>query len=247
MLGDSLTATMEWKIPDTNNLPDGELAQRFTQLPGALKWHHYFPIYEETFEPFRRQPARILEIGVYKGFSIRMWREYFHPDSIIVGLDVDENCQQFKDETRNLFVRIGHQEDAGFLQSVVDEFGPFDLIIDDGSHVTSHMIDSFNFLFDKGLKDVGMYIVEDTHSNYWKTHRNMRLSFMDLVKHIIDLMHAHYTLGFSEPEFRLGSEKRKTSFKVPRITTMVDEVRFFDSIVIIRKNRHRTVPVSEHR
>jgi hypothetical protein len=50
-------------------------------------------------------------------------------------------------------VRIGSQADPEFLRRVVREFGPFDLIIDDGSHHSSHIIATFNHLFDAGLKD----------------------------------------------------------------------------------------------
>ena len=72
------------------------------------------------------------------------------------------------------------------LQGVVEEFGPFDLIIDDGSHIASHMLASFNYLFLEGLNDAGIYFVEDTHSNYFQSHRDTEFSFMDMAKSLVD-------------------------------------------------------------
>ena len=70
------------------------------------------------------------------------------------------------------------QADAGFLQKVAGEFGPFDLIIDDGSHVNAHVITTFEVLFPL-LKTGGLYVVEDTQTSYWPvlggSSRNLRL------------------------------------------------------------------------
>src|SRR4029079_10969603 len=122
------------------------------------------------------------------------------------GIDIDEACKRFDEPANRIAVRIGEQQDPQFLKSLVREFGPFDLIIDDGSHVSSHMIASFNFLFDPGLKEGGIYLVEDTHASYWPTHRDCRQSFIDFTKDIIDLMHAHYIGYPSEELFRYKAD-----------------------------------------
>ncbi|UYZ61373.1 class I SAM-dependent methyltransferase [Hymenobacter weizhouensis] len=234
-----------WNVSDNIDLPQGELYNIWHQIPGAHKWHHYFPIYEKIFSFLQSGPIKILEIGVYKGASVRMWKEYFHEDSLLVGVDINEMCKEHANPNRNVHIRIGSQQDEVFLKNIIQEFGKFDLIIDDGSHVVSHMIDSFNYLFDEGLKDEGIYFVEDTHSNYWITHRDRVYSFVDFSKDLVDLMHYHYTIGQSEPEFRLGSKSRVRSFSVPKFTSIINEIRFFDSIVVFYK-KNRQVPVSEH-
>ena len=96
-----------------------------------------------------------------------MWKEYFHPDSTIVGIDIDTSCQAHEIADQNVFVRIGSQADPTFLASVNGEFGPFNIILDDGSHKTHHQIISFGALFRDALKDGGCYMVEDVHTNYW--------------------------------------------------------------------------------
>lgn len=140
-----------WSEPDDRKEPAGELFRHFRTVNGAHKWHHYFPVYEQLFGDLQDRPINILEIGVYKGASLELWRRFFHSESVIVGVDIDASCKRFHDPENNIHVRIGSQADAGFLSSLGREFGPFDLVIDDGSHITSHMIATFNALFDSHL------------------------------------------------------------------------------------------------
>ena len=109
------------------------------------------------------------------------------------------------------------------------------------------MIASFNHLFADGLSDDGIYVVEDTHSNYWQWGRDTETSFVDLAKHMVDLMHHHYTIGVDELCFRLGSDDRIQGFEVPRLTSLIREVRFLDSMVVLFKDANRAVPISQHR
>ena len=127
---------------------------------------------------------------------------------------------------------------------MVEEFGPFDLIIDDGSHHSSHIITSFNHLFADGLKDTGIYFVEDLHANYWLPWRDSRKSFLDVCKELLEDMNAHYRgappsafLTTDQPSARMT-----LALEVPRITTMIKEIRFFDSVVAIYKTRREYVP-----
>lgn len=242
----SLLEKVDWSISENIDIPSGDLYGYWRNIPGAHKWHHYFSIYEKIFNVHRSRPIRVLEIGVYKGASVKMWKEYFHKETVIVGVDINANCSQFEDSESNLFIRIGSQDDNEFMKNVIDEFGKFDIIIDDGSHITSHMIASFNYLFENGLNNDGIYFVEDTHSNYWESYRNSEFSFVDLAKSTIDIMHSHYTLGKNEPDYRLGSEERIKSFNVPKLAKMIEEIRFFDSIIVFYKRYPKTVPVSEH-
>jgi hypothetical protein len=244
-LGPSLKEKVTWQVSEKSEVPKGELYKLWSKIPGAHKWHHYFPIYEKVFSNLRSKPIKILEIGVYKGASLTLWKNYFHKDSLIVGIDIDESCKDYDQPLNNIHVRIGSQAEKDFIDTVLNEFGEFDLIIDDGSHVVSHMIASFNLLYLNGLKEKGIYFVEDTHSNYWISHRDNSFSFVDYAKQLIDIIHFHYTLSDSEICFRLGNENRVPSYSVPTLTTMIDEIRFFDSIVVFYKGK-RIVPACEH-
>jgi SAM-dependent methyltransferase len=218
--------------------------QLWKTIPNGHKWTHYFAAYQEVFGPRRDDPMRILEIGVLSGSSLRLWKRYFrNPKTMIVGIDISPECIKFDSPAEGIRVKIGSQADAGFLKSIVEEFGPFDLIIDDGSHHSSHMIASFNCLYGDGLKDTGIYFVEDLHANYWHPWRDSKRSFLDLCKELLEHMHGHYQRA-SPGAFMINkpSDQPATPLQVPRITTMIREIRFFDSMVAIYKTRREYVP-----
>jgi len=220
------------------------LYQSWIATPGGHKWSHYFAIYQAVFGPRRAEPLRILEIGVLGGSSLRLWKRYFtHPGTLIVGIDILPECIQFDAPAEGIRVRIGSQTDARFLNRVVEEFGPFDLIIDDGSHHSSHMIASFNHLFADGLKELGIYFVEDLHANYWLPWRDSRRSFIDMCKEMVEHMHAHYQSAAPQA-FLINkpSDQPMAALEVPLITTMINEIRFFDSIVAIYKTHREYIP-----
>jgi hypothetical protein len=230
-LGPELAAPSTWRAVDTP--PSGGLGTIFTKTGGVHKWLHYLPVYESAID--RSRPIRMLEIGVFHGGSLRMWREYLHPKSVIVGIDIDPDCKQFEDPENNVHVRIGGQQDATFLQEVNSEFGPFDVILDDGSHMASHMVESFRNLFASALAEPGTYIVEDVHSSYWKSYRDASMSFVDFVAVLVDAMHAHYPDAEDERSFRTGHPARLREVSVPRITPKLSSIEIHDSIVVVRK------------
>ena len=230
----------------TPTYPQGELFEIWRSIPNGFKWLHYFPIYERILSEFRTRPIRFLEIGVYHGSSLQMWKRYFHPDSVILGIDIDPTCINFENSDSNIHVRIGDQSDTAFLQSVIQEFGPFDVILDDGSHLCSDMIKTFDYAFLNGLTDAGVYFVEDTHTNFWGHWRDQPYSFVDLCKDLVDYSHSHYWGQSGIDAFAFETPKRISSISVPRIGREIEEIRFFDSIIVIRRNKYRALPVVEH-
>lgn len=155
------------------------------------KWHHYLPLYDRYFAPYRaRSPLRLLEIGVFQGGSLALWREFFGPGAIIFGVDIDTRCEAF-DNTHGNHVRIGSQIDAAFLNDVVAEMGGVDIVVDDGSHLADHMTRTFDILFPL-LSQGGLYVVEDTHTNYWTKFNGgyrRRSTFIERTKTLIDDVH----------------------------------------------------------
>jgi hypothetical protein len=141
-------------------------------LYGTDKWtlHNYLEPYTVHFGPLRKRRLNLLEIGIggfddpqLGGESLRMWRTYF-PRSRIFGIDIAD--KSLHDEKRIKTFR-GSQDDESFLASVLEQTGPLDIIIDDGSHVCKHVIKSFEFLFPR-MKEPGIYVVEDTQTSYWE-------------------------------------------------------------------------------
>ncbi|WP_280319186.1 class I SAM-dependent methyltransferase [Nocardia wallacei] len=148
--------------------PDlGELAVRF----GSDKWgtvHWFAPHYETHLRNRRTDPIRILEIGIggYRdpdagGESLRLWKAYF-PRAIVTGVDVF--AKRGVDQPRIRTVR-GDQNDPAFLTTLAAEHGPFDIVIDDGSHVNEHILTSFGTLFDH-VRPGGLYVIEDLWTTY---------------------------------------------------------------------------------
>jgi hypothetical protein len=243
-LGTELGRQVTWKISDPA-APDSELTEIFSATTHIHKMLHYLPVYESALAEFRSRPVRMLEIGVARGGSLQMWRRYLHPESTIVGIDVDPTTRRYDDPERRIHVRVGSQVDTAFLQRVVNELGPFQVILDDGSHMTSHVVETFRYMFAAGLADGGVYIVEDLHSNYWRSFRDSSVTFADFTKTLIDAMHAHYHGTQTELQFRAGHKRRKAEFQVPLATTLVEKVEFYDSVAVIhRADGFRAVPVS---
>lgn len=165
----------------------------FTHQGRALrKKVHYLDIYDRYFSKYRGTGVRVLEIGVCEGGSLDLWRDYFGADATIVGIDVDPDCAMRVDE-RNC-VRIGGQQDADFLRSVVDEMGTPDIVIDDGSHLGSDQCAAFETLFPL-LREGGLYVIEDVNTSYWRAYAGgygKRGTAVDLAKRLIDDLHAWY-------------------------------------------------------
>jgi hypothetical protein len=187
------------------------------------KWSHYFDIYERHFAPYRNRPIRMLEIGVAGGGSLQMWRSFFHPDTVIVGIDITPGCKQHEFPSQNVHVRIGSQADTTFLQSVVDEFGPFDIVLDDGSHVSSHANISFDFLYPHVALN-GMYMIEDMHCSYWSSHGggvDHPGSTINKCKALIDRLNADYIEnGLVRPD---------------EFTKHTYSITFYDSVIVFHK------------
>lgn len=124
--------------------------------------HDYLRFYEQFLESRRRNVRKVLEIGVQKGASLRMWQEYF-PDARIYGLDIAESALKITGE--RIDVRLLDQSDAEALRRFAVSEGPFDVIVEDGSHRWEHQIISLQVLLDF-VRPGGVYIVEDLHTSY---------------------------------------------------------------------------------
>jgi SAM-dependent methyltransferase len=123
--------------------------------------HNYTRNYETLLHPYIHKNVRLLEIGVANGGSLQGWREYFRNSSVIVGVDINEKCKGFQSINDNIYVEIGDGTNKLFMESINEKFGPFDIIIDDGSHLNKDVINSFELLFPL-LNNNGLYLVEDT-------------------------------------------------------------------------------------
>lgn len=128
--------------------------------------NRYLEWYDPVLEPFLKKEVALLELGIFKGGSLLLWRDYF-PFGTIVGVDIKlpKDFQQ----TNRIHVFKGSQADLKFLSGVANEIAPdgFDIIIDDASHIGELTKTGFWHLFDNHLKPEGLYIIEDWGTGYW--------------------------------------------------------------------------------
>jgi demethylmacrocin O-methyltransferase len=131
--------------------------------------HNYTPHYMTHLRKYKYKRIKLLEIGIgghedvnKGGNSLRMWKYYF-PLGQIFGIDIfDKSALQEK----RIKTFKGSQIDKDFLNKTLNNIGDVDVIIDDGSHINEHVIETFKLLFPL-LKDGGLYVVEDTQTSYW--------------------------------------------------------------------------------
>jgi hypothetical protein len=137
-------------------------ASQFTRT--YAKPHDYCVHLEKFFEPMRYKPINLLEIGVGGGESIRTWLEYF-PHAIVVGIDIVKCTNPWNTPGESLDPRYcfvhGSQSSRVFWSSFKKQIGrKWDIIIDDGSHVSKDIIETFQALWPV-LNLNGIYEVED--------------------------------------------------------------------------------------
>ena len=123
-------------------------------------------------------------------------------------------------------VRIGSQDDAGFISDVVREMGGVDIVLDDGSHISKHIRSTFNTVFPL-LADGGLYIVEDLHAAYWRgtVGYQSSKSFMTDISQMYDDMHHWY-----------HSHGQKISSTRDKLVA----IHLYDSLAIFEKNYVKT-------
>jgi SAM-dependent methyltransferase len=126
--------------------------------PGIWKFNHYFEIYERHFGRFRGKEVHVLEIGIFSGGSLGMWREYFGPRCKVYGVDIEPSCKAYESESVRVF--IGDQVDRKFWRRVKEDVPVLDIVIDDGGHLTEQQIVTLEELLPH-LRAGGVYLCED--------------------------------------------------------------------------------------
>lgn len=199
------------------------------------KWSHYFDVYERHFERFRGRSPRVLELGISHGGSLQMWRWYFGPGATIVGIDIEERVAEFDGDGAH--VHVGSQSDPAFLAELASRYGPFDVVIDDGSHWYADQLASLHALWDS-VTDGGVYLVEDVHTSYIERYDGglgRDDTFIGETKRLIDEVHGFWHAGDAD-------DMRGTSDDASHWTRTLEAVHVHDSIIVLdRARRERPV------
>lgn len=187
--------------------------------------HLYTPTYHALFAPWRERPLRLLEIGVggygnprAGGLSLRAWAEYF-PCAEITGLDIEHKTLDLPPRVR---IYQGSQADTATLDRLCGERGPFDIVIDDGSHHPGHMVTSFLHLYPRMEAD-GIYAIEDTQTCF-HAGRNGGGSIYTIAHQLSLAMHR--LEGFADPG--IGAA-------IYRLAEITQAIGFYRNIVAFRR------------
>lgn len=125
--------------------------------------HQYIHVYEALFEPIRDATKLVLEIGIFDGGSLLMWRDYF-PNAQVIGMDVNNHCPILEGQDR-ITTLFRDAYDNPSLK-VAKEYGAFDVIVDDGPHTLESQQYTAQH-YSRLLSDNGILVIEDIPSPDW--------------------------------------------------------------------------------
>jgi hypothetical protein len=126
----------------------------------STRAHGYLPIYEQYLGHLRDETFDLIEIGVFKGASLRTWAEYF-PHARVLGVDFHDSGRYATDRIR---IERGDQGSPEWRTEFAARVAPL-VFIDDASHKWSHQIDTFRDLF-PSVRPGGYYILEDIQTSF---------------------------------------------------------------------------------
>jgi SAM-dependent methyltransferase len=219
-----------------NNLKFSDVFE-FHQGNSADKWQGYLKIYDEELSLIKNNCKKFLEIGINNGGSLEVFAKYFFDADDIVGIDIDQNCSKIDFEDSRIHAEIGNATELTTKQTLLEKYGKFDIILDDGSHQSSDIIKSFFNLFDL-LEPGGTYIIEDLCCSYWKQFggglksKTSAMHFLKSLSDVINFEHwrSDFTIGEYLKELGYEDVSRTTLEKISKIKS----ISFYNSICIIR-------------
>jgi hypothetical protein len=223
----------KWQINDEPALPDDEPAaepgnelEKFffarSEGRGIWKWQHYFQVYDSFFRSFRGKQAHILEIGIYSGGSLDLWREYFGPEARIYGVDIQPECKVYENTGATIF--IGDQQDRDFWTDFKRNVPQLDIVIDDGGHSPEQQRVTIEELLPH-LRPGGVYICEDIHGEIF----NSFACFTHGLAH--SLNDSRTLVG----DVRNG--ERRLRIEANPLQSCTHSIHFFPFMVVVRKNQ----------
>jgi SAM-dependent methyltransferase len=193
--------------------------------PGIWKWRHYFDVYHRHFARFVGRPVNVLEIGVFSGGSLPMWRQYFGPRSSIYGVDIEPACTAYEGERIKVF--IGDQSDPEFWKRFKAEVPELDVVIDDGGHLPHQQATTLEHLLPH-LRPGGVFLCEDVV--------NANNAFASYCVGLMrNLHHFPYQNNYNDPE-------RRVVVPAGPFQAAVHSIHVYPYVFVIERNDH---PVRE--
>lgn len=173
--------TKRWQDPRSSQLIASYVAERAQDAssnplrayfdsvkegPGIWKWLHYFEIYHRHLSKFVGQNVTVVEVGVYSGGSLPMWRHYFGDGCRVHGVDIQPECKVYEND--HTTIHIGDQADRAFWKRLREAVPDVDVLIDDGGHAVEQQIVTLEETLPH-LRPGGVYLCEDVVGNRFAT------------------------------------------------------------------------------
>jgi hypothetical protein len=206
-----------------------DLKQEFLKLENySVKWEKYFPVYEKIFSKYKNKKITFVEIGVFNGGSLDMWKNYFGENSKIIGIDLNEDCKKFENKKKNIHVHIGNQSDVKFWDNFFLKVGNVDITLDDGGHTNLDQIITTSKVVEN-INDGGVMVIEDTHTSYIDEYNSSnKFSFINFSKKLIDDLNTNIDLDLNI----------KFNFSLKRY---IYSIEFYESIVCLNIDKSKTL------
>jgi hypothetical protein len=223
-----------------NNKNSATLLELYQTHKGkvSLKWMSYLDEYHRLFDSLRTQPITLLELGVQNGGSLEIWAKYFPLASKLIGCDIDAKCGLLDFEDARIEIVVGDANKKSTVENVKSLSSTFDLILDDASHCSGDIIQSFIHYFPL-LKDNGIFVVEDLHCSYWQTHEGGLYdpySSMAFFKRLSDMINQdHWGIDKSFLDILSGFVNHYQLQINKKFFENIHSIEFVNSICIIKK------------
>ena len=140
---------------------------------------------DHLFNQYIGKKITFVEIGIFSGGSLFMWRKFFGKKARIIGIDLDPKAKQFKKYGFEIF--IGDQSKKEFWNKFFKKVGKVDIILDDGGHTNYQQIMTTNLCVPM-IKDNGKLVIEDVHTSFIKKnwYNPSKYSFINYSKKLAE-------------------------------------------------------------
>ena len=202
------------------------------------RWLAYLQGYERLFAPWRTRALNLLEIGIQNGGSLEIWSQFFPQARTLVGCDIDTGCGFLQYEDPRIHVVVGDICAEETEQKIAALSSEWDIVIDDGSHVSSHIVTAFARYFPR-VRTGGIFVAEDLHCSYWQKYEGglsdpfSSLSFFKLLSDIVNF--EHWGVATTRAQYLARFSRRYRCQFDESVLAQIHSVEFTNSRCVIHK------------
>ena len=216
------------------------LQQLYAEHTGKVsdKWQLYLTEYDRLLNDYREKPISLLEIGIQNGGSLEIWLKYFSQALMLIGCDINPLCARLSFDDPRICVIAGDANRPDVREQITLNTPQFDIIIDDGSHMSGDIIKTFTLYF-PFLANGGVFIAEDMHCSYWERFEGGLFDPFSAITFFMRLADIINYDNWVNPKARgdiLQGFFWKYNCKIDEdVLSQIHSVEFINSICVVRK------------